>query len=117
MRIERELALFMDNHLYNDGRFLTHRRTDDLTSQLSGSDIVLSLPALNLRDIIVDEKGQSQYLTRPLPTFSLELSFMRQGKVIPGWFIDDNKVTEYYMFIWPEAKVNWNAKEEDFKHV
>lgn len=45
MRIERELALFMDNHLYNDGRFLTHRRTDDLTSQLSGSDIVLSLPA------------------------------------------------------------------------
>lgn len=26
MRIERELALFMDNHLYNDGRFLTHRR-------------------------------------------------------------------------------------------
>lgn len=42
---------------------------------------------------------------------------MRQGKVIPGWFIDDNKVTEYYMFIWPEAKVNWNAKEEDFKRV
>lgn len=117
MRVERELAKFMDKYLYSDGRFTRHDRTDDKESQLSGSDIILTIPSLGLVNIIVDEKGMTQYMTRPLPTFSLELSFMRYGEEIIGWFIDDDKTTEYYMFIWPKAKEDWNASMDDFQEV
>lgn len=114
MKVERELAKFMDSHLYNDGRFSKHERTDDRDSQLAGSDIILSIPSLGLSDIIVDEKGMTQYMTRPLPTFSLELSFMRYEEQITGWFVDDEKTTQYYLMIWPKATVDWNASENDF---
>lgn len=117
MRVERELARFMDDYLYNDGRFTCVERTDSIEAQLSGSDIILSIPSLGINDIIVDEKGMTQYMDNPLPTFSLELSFLNYGREITGWFVDDDKVTEYYMFIWPKAKVKWNATYEDIIEV
>lgn len=117
MSVERELAMFMDMHLYSDGRFTRHDRTDDKESQLSGSDIILSVPSLGLESIIVDEKGMTQYMTRPLPTFALELSFLRYNEEITGWFVDDNKSTEYYMFLWPKANNDWNATMNDFTEV
>lgn len=117
MSVERELAMFMDKHLYSDGRFERHDRTDDVHSQLNGSDIILSVPSLGLDNIIVDEKGMTQYMTRPLPTFALELSFMRYDEKITGWFVDDDKATEYYMFLWPKANNDWNATMDDFIEV
>ena len=117
MSVERELAMFMDKHLYSDGRFARHDRTDDVHSQLNGSDIILSVPSMGLDNIIVDEKGMTQYMTRPLPTFALELSFMRYEEVITGWFVDDDKATEYYMFLWPKANQDWNATMDDFSEV
>lgn len=76
MKVERELARFMDEHLYNDGRFSKAERTDSIEAQMSGSDIILSIPSIGVENIIVDEKGMTQYMDNPLPTFSLELSFM-----------------------------------------
>lgn len=117
MKVERELARFMDNHLYNDGRFTRAVRTDTREAQFSGSDIILSIPSLGIQDIIVDEKGMTQYMDNPLPTFSLELLFMNYGREITGWFVDDEKATQYYMFIWPKAKVRWNATYNDILEV
>lgn len=117
MRVERELARFMDDYLYNDGRFSRAERTDSIEAQLKGSDIILSIPSLGISNIIVDEKGMTQYMDNPLPTFSLELSFMNYGREITGWFVDDEKDTQYYMFIWPKAKVRWNATYDDILEV
>lgn len=117
MRVERELARFMDDYLYKDGRFSRADRTDSIEAQMSGSDIILSIPSLGLSNIVVDEKGMTQYMDNPLPTFSLELSFMNYGREITGWFVDDNKATQYYMFIWPKAKVRWNATYDDILEV
>ena len=117
MRVERELAKFMDKYLYSDPKFTRHERTDDRDSQLRGSDIILSVPSLNLDNIVVDEKGMTQYLTRPLPTFALELSFLTFGKEVIGWFVDDDKATEYYMCIWPKANKGWNVTMNDFTEV
>lgn len=117
MQVERELARFMDKHLYNDGRFTRAERTDSKEAQLRGSDIILSIPSLGIYDIIVDEKGMTQYMDNPLPTFSLELSFMNYGREITGWFVDESKSTQYYMFLWPRAKVRWNATCDDILEV
>ncbi len=117
MKVERELARFMDNHLYNDGRFSRAERTDSIEAQLSGSDIILSIPSFGINNIIVDEKGMTQYMNNPLPTFALELSFMNYGREITGWFVDDEKATQYYMLLWPKAKVQWNATYDDIIEV
>lgn len=117
MKVERELARFMDIHLYNDERFSVANRTDTIEEQLSGSDIILSIPSLNVFDIVVDEKGQTQYMNNPLPTFSLELSFFNGNEEIMGWFLDDEKKTQYYMFIWPKANNGWNATCDDIIEV
>lgn len=113
MRLERELARFMDDFLYKDGRFSKFLRTDKIEDQKQGSDIILSIPSLNLEDIVVDEKGSTQYMDRPLPTFSLELSFLSGYNEIPGWFVNNNK-TQYYMFIWPRSEKKFETTYDDF---
>lgn len=117
MKVERELARFMDRHLYNSSLFTRAERTDTKEAQMSGSDIILSIPSKGVHNIIVDEKGMTQYMNRPLPTFALELSFLNYGKEITGWFVDDHKATQYYMFLWPKAKVQWNATYDDIEEV
>ena len=47
------------------------------------------------------------------------MSFVVGGKVVDGWFVDDNKDTEYYEFQWIKADTNdtWNLKEKDITEV
>lgn len=59
----------------------------------------MSIPSLGISNIIVDEKGMTQYMDNPLPTFSLELSFMNYGREITGWFVDDEKDTQLYVYM------------------
>jgi len=115
MRVEREVARFMDEHLYCQPIFSRHDRTDDKDEQLKGSDIILSIPTLDIKDAIVDEKAMCNYYYMPksLPTFALELSFYKNdNERIEGWLTDLNKVTEYYMLIWFHAKT-YDFKAED----
>lgn len=115
MRVEREVARFMDEHLYNTSLFTRHDRTDEKEGQLKGSDIIVSIPSKGIKDAIVDEKAMCNYYYLPhsLPTFALELSFYKNdNERIEGWLTDVNKVTEYYMCIWLHAKT-YNFKAED----
>lgn len=59
----------------------------------------MSIPSLGISNIIVDEKGMTQYMDNPLPTFSLELSFMNYGREITGWIVDDEKDTQLYVYM------------------
>lgn len=119
MDVEREIAKFLDKYLYCNPIFTKKTRTDDTKSQLKGSDIILSIPSKNLHDIVVDEKAATQYINKGLPTFALELSFVVGDKVVDGWFVDDNKDTEYYEFQWIKADTNdtWNLQEKDITEV
>lgn len=114
MNVEREIARFLDTQLYNNGQFSKHQRTDDLENQMAGSDIILSIPGVNIENAIVDEKAQSQYINRPLPTFALELSFKTAaGDIVEGWLTDPDKKTEYYLCIWIwKAEKKWNPTAE-----
>lgn len=119
MSVEREIAMFLDMYLYSDERFTQKERTDSIEAQMDGSDIIISIPSLNLQSIVVDEKAQTQYVNRPLPTFSLELSFLSSSnQLVEGWLIDMNKRTEYYLFQWiHRADKDWNIKTHDIRKL
>ena len=118
MHVERVIAQYLDEHLYNDGRFTRHDRTDGREEQLKGSDIIISVPSLGIKDAIVDEKAITHYMTRRLPTFALELSFLSQsGNVVEGWLTDTEKVTEYYLMMWPLATKPWSIEIQDIKSI
>ena len=118
MHVERVIAQYLDEHLYNDGRFTRHDRTDGREEQLKGSDIIISVPSLGIKDAIVDEKAITHYMIRQLPTFALELSFLSQsGNVVEGWLTDTEKVTEYYLMMWPLATKPWTIEIQDIKSI
>lgn len=106
MKVEREIASFLDEYLYSQPIFTNHIRTDNVQQQLQGSDIILSIPSLGIDNAIVDEKAISTYyyLPKSIPTFALELSFKsNRGEIIEGWFTDTSKLTEYYLMVWIHA--------------
>ena len=109
--VEKEISSFMDEKYYkcNVTEFHRFERKED---QLEGKDVTFSVG--NLKNIIVDEKAQTHYINKDLPTFAFELDFLRgSGTLTPGWLLDDGKKTEYYMLIWPFAKKTWNIRKDD----
>ena len=101
MKVEREVAAFLDENLYSKDIFMEFARTDGLEEQISGSDLILTSKDGKLNRSIVDEKVAISRANVDLPTFSLELSFINKyGKKHIGWFLDSSKSTEYYLFGW-----------------
>lgn len=102
MSVEREIARFLDENLYsNKDLFTEFARTDGIDEQIKGSDLLLSTVDGKLNRSVVDEKVASRYANTNLGTFSLELSFIgKNGQKRCGWFIDNTKTTEYYLFGW-----------------
>lgn len=102
MAVEREIAAFLDEHLYNNKELFTEfARTDALIEQITGSDLILSTVDGKLNRSVVDEKVASRYANTKLDTFSLELSFLgKNGLKRCGWLLDESKKTEYYLFGW-----------------
>ena len=102
MLVEREIAAFLDEKLYsNKALFKEFARTDSLDEQISGSDLILSAVDGVLERGVIDEKVAARYANVGLNSFSLELSFIgRDGLRKCGWFIDQTKKTEYYLFGW-----------------
>ncbi len=116
MLAERELAKFLDKHLYNKDIFSKAQRTDDARNQIEGSDIIVSIPSLNIFDVVVDEKASICYINKNLHTFVLEVSFLNRGlHFSEGWFIRDDLAPEYYLMQWIKANVTdpWQVKEDN----
>lgn len=111
--VEREVAKFIDEHLYeNKEIFKEYARTDGKEEQISGSDVVLSTSDGKLNRVVVDEKVAARYANSGLGTFTLELSFIgRNGNKKCGWFIDNTKTTQYYLFGWlNKVDIPYNEK-------
>lgn len=115
--VENEIAMFLDEYFYPQN-VTDFRRFTDKNNQLNGIDVRFSIPELGLVDIIVDEKAQTHYVNKDLPTFAFELSFLNsKGEVIGGWLLDENKSTQYYMLIWVWASREWNVKKSDITRL
>ena len=106
MEAERELAKFLDKHLYTKEIFTRSDRTDNAFTQIDGSDIIISIPSLGIKDAIVDEKASIYYINKDLRTFVLEISFLnRDYQIQKGWFVNDQLSTQYYLMQWIKANV------------
>ena len=120
MEAERELSKFLDKHLYSKSIFARAERTDDSGLQMDGSDIIISVPSLNITDAVVDEKASIYYINKDLRTFVLEISFLNRGlHYSEGWFIDDSLLTDYYLMQWIKADVAdpWQVKETNITEI
>lgn len=117
MKVEREIAKFLDEYLYsNKSMFKEFARTDTTDEQINGSDLILSTSDGRLNRVVIDEKVAARYANTELDTFSLELSFInKNGNKMCGWFIDTSKKTEYYLFGWiNKANIPFNEEHNRF---
>lgn len=111
-RNEAKMNQFMRLHYYSrlknaDGTKVQCEFISDKARQTQGIDVIYSR---NDRKYVVDEKAQIDYIYEgPLNTFVLELLNGSSGRV--GWFINDELKTEYYMFIWPHADIQYTDKQ------
>ena len=112
------VARFLDEHFYLAPLFEKAERVSDKHEQLKGKDIVVSSSRLGLTDAIIDEKDTAHYVNKNIPTFAFELSFMVYGNEVEGWITDGSKETEYYLLLWPFAKlVEPVSKPPEFKEI
>ena len=106
MNAESELAHFLDENLYSqlldEGKFLSIVRITDKEQQLQGIDVIAKTQT---SVAYIDEKAQLYYINKDIPTFAFELQFLKNGRVIEGWFLNDDLKTDYYLLIWPFASV------------
>lgn len=72
------------------------KRIDDLDLQNRGVDLIL---IHNGKEYYIDEKAQLDYLNHSLPTFTFELSYLKNGNWKKGWLFDKNKITDHYFLI------------------
>lgn len=116
---EQMVAKFLDEHFYKAPLFDTATRVADKQEQLLGKDVIVTSSKLGLTDAIIDEKDTAHYVNKNIPTFAFELSFLIYGgKEIEGWLTDRAKETEYYLLLWPFAKlVEPVSKPPEFKEI
>lgn len=101
MWAESELADFLDKHLYwellKQKCFTSFKRVKDKKTQLKGIDVI---GKIGHSTVNIDEKAQLHYINSPLPTFAFELSFVWNGDVVNGWFLNDSLLTDRYLLLW-----------------
>lgn len=91
---ESILSKYLDG-LYKE-KGIDFCRIFDLEKQLKGIDIIIQYKTT---EYFIDEKAQLHYLNSDLPTFTFELSYLKNEDVKEGWLFDKNKLTEYYFLV------------------
>ncbi len=71
-------------------------RISSMKLQMKGVDLILKHKGKSYH---IDEKSQLHYLNKDLPTFTFELSYLKNGQLRMGWLFDRNKTTDYYFLI------------------
>ncbi len=102
---EHLLQPFLDKCYAANG--IHGERCRDRVHQKQGIDIVLSKDGCQY---LVDEKAQLNYLGCSLPTFALEINYLKKGEICLGWLFDESKTTEVYAFVF-DITLQSNATE------
>lgn len=107
MKAEETLGRFMDRCFYKklcaSNHLATFERKEDVNVQLSGVDVELNINGVKY---LIDEKAALYYSNAMIPTFAFEIDSIQKNHEfpVPGWFINQNLQTDYYMLIWPNVK-------------
>ena len=91
---EKILAEYLDRiYSHKNMDFL---RVDDDSRQHQGIDLIFNIHS---KEYFIDEKAQLHYLNADLPTFTFELSYLKDNDLKEGWLFDRQKLTHYYFLI------------------
>ena len=91
---EEILSKYLDSIYSRKG--LDFKRVFNLNQQHQGIDIIIDIKNI---EYLIDEKAQLHYLNKDLPTFTFELSFLKDNQLKIGWLLDKKKLTQYYFLI------------------
>jgi len=94
LRKEKLLASFL-NKIYKE-LSLNFERVHSLKLQKKGVDLIYNHFG---KRYYIDEKAQLNYINKSLPTFTFELSYLKNGIEKTGWLLDENKITTHYFLI------------------
>ena len=79
------------------------KKVDKKELQILGID---SIFMLDNKIYLCDEKIAANFINRNLKTFILELSFInKSNKIQTGWFLDEKKANDSYLFCWIDKAV------------
>ena len=91
---EKILSEYLDN-IYKQ-KEISFYRIFDLDKQLQGIDLVMTVKE---KEYFIDEKAQLHYINSDLPTFTFELSYLKDKTHKDGWLFEETKLTQYYFLI------------------
>lgn len=91
---ESILSKYLDNIYKEKG--LDFERIFDLDRQHQGIDIIMLIES---DEYFIDEKAQLHYINTDLPTFTFELSYLKNDTLKEGWLFDTKKLTQYYFLV------------------
>ena len=114
--ISEFLCKYLYDKLAKDHESFSYKRIIDNDLQRKGIDVILKWDGDLPREINVDEKATVYYFNKMIPTFAFEIDSIQtdEGTCYPGWFINDDLLTEWYHLVWPNARPNWKSKENVF---
>ena len=87
------------------------KRINESDLQNKGVDLIINH---NGKEYFIDEKAQLDYLNHSLPTFTFELSYLKNGQWRKGWLFDNKKITNHYFLI-TDIKIKTQNIEDGFK--
>jgi len=99
---EAILAKFLTEQYQKNN--LKTKRISDTESQFRGIDLIIE--GKDGVEYKVDEKAQLHYLNKDLPTFALEITYLKDSMIKQGWLFDASKKTELYAFVFSIHLVN-----------
>jgi hypothetical protein len=91
---EQILSKYLDN-IYSEKK-IEYKRIFDLNMQHQGIDVIMTIDS---KEYNIDEKAQLHYIGSDLPTFTFELSYLKNNLNKEGWLFDEHKLTQYYFLI------------------
>jgi hypothetical protein len=94
LKKEQQLSLYLDE-VYTS-LHLDFNRNTDINLQHRGVDLSYFH---NGATYYIDEKAQLDYINTDLPTFTFELSYLKEGVERLGWLLDKSKITTHYFLI------------------
>lgn len=121
MKIEQEINKYLDKHIYPllEKEFgLVFNRVSDMNLQHAGVDTVGKHKLFN-KKLNIDEKTASHHFAnsindKGLPTFALELSYLKYNKEKIGWLFNPKySKTDAYLFSWGWRK----SDDNDWKTI
>lgn len=107
---EQQLGIYLDS-IYKKLN-LDFERVKSLELQHKGVDLIYH--AFN-KDYFIDEKAQLNYINKSLPTFTFEISYLKNTQEKTGWFIDNTNITTHYFLVTSIYAFDKNNLNKGFK--